>query len=63
MRRLNNRDLQQIDNEIMGRIGRGTHHEVITRLRDIAEMHRVYASRAANMCSDLHDERLAPRIV
>jgi len=57
MRRLTNRDIQVIDEEIMGRAGKGKRTEIVARLRDIAEVHRVYASRAACLCQDTNDVR------
>ena len=62
MKRLTNRDIQQIDEEIMGKVGKGTHGEVVSRLRELAEIYRVYANRAGNLCQDVADEQPAQRL-
>lgn len=48
---------QQIDEEIVGQIGKCGQKERLSRLRDLAEIYRVYASRTALMARELHDEK------
>lgn len=56
MRTLKPVDFQQIDLEIMGQIGKGARRAQMDKLRDLAEIYRVYASRTALMVRELHDE-------
>lgn len=56
MRKLTPCDFQQIDTEIVGMIGKCSRREQLDRLRSLAEIHRVYASRAALMVREIQDE-------
>lgn len=57
MKILSPADFQHIDTEITDHVGKCGQRERLERLRDLAEIHRVYASRAALMCRELYDER------
>ena len=57
MKILNPSDFQHIDSEIVDQVGKCNAKDRLGRLRDIAEIYRVYASRAALMCREITDER------
>ena len=50
-------DFQQIDKEIVAQLGKCKPRERLNRIRDLAEIYRVYASRTALMARELHDEK------
>lgn len=57
MQYLNPADFQKIDEEIVALIGKCGAKERLSRIRDLAEIYRVYASRTALMARELHDEK------
>ena len=57
MKILNPSDFQHIDSEIVDQVGKCNAKDRLGRLRDVAEIYRVYASRAALMCREITDER------
>jgi hypothetical protein len=50
-------NFQQIDLEIVSQLGKCSQKQRLSRLRDLAEIYRVYASRSAIMARELYDER------
>jgi hypothetical protein len=57
MKDLKPADFQHIDEEIVAQIGKCGARERLSRIRDLAEIYRVYASRTAIMARELHDEK------
>jgi len=57
MQTLRPADFQKIDEEIVALVGRCKSAERLNRIRELAEIYRVYASRTALMARELHDER------
>jgi hypothetical protein len=57
MKTLHPNDFQKIDLEIQAQVGKCSQREQIAKLKDLAEIYRVYASRSALMARELYDER------
>ncbi len=48
---------QRIDEEIVAQLGSCSRQEQLKRIRELAEIYRVYMTRTALMARELHDEK------